>query len=118
MESDGTNLQRLTDQGYAVSPNWSPNGQFLTLSWMRKYGGGEPGSNDLYLMDIASKQWVQLTHDAGRNDFPCWSPDGRHIVFQSHRTGSDQIFSMLADGSNVKQLTFKGANTQPNWSWK
>jgi TolB protein len=118
MEADGTNLQRVTDQGYAVSPNWSPNGQFLTFSWMRKYGPGEPGSNDLYLMDVASKQWVQLTHDAGRNDFPCWSPDGRHIVFQSHRSGTDQIWTMLADGSNVKQLTFKGDNTQPNWSWK
>src|SRR6266446_264097 len=118
MEADGTNVQRLTDQGYAVSPNWAPNGQFLTFSWMRKYGPGEPGSNDLYLMDIASKQWVQLTHDAGRNDSPCWSPDGRHIVFQSHRTGTDQIFSMLADGTNVKKLTFNGNNSQPNWSWK
>jgi TolB protein len=70
MEADGTNVQRLTDQGYAVSPNWSPNGQFLTFSWMRKYGPGEPGSNDLYLMDVASKQWVQLTHDAGATIFP------------------------------------------------
>jgi len=118
MEADGTNVQRLTDQGYAVSPNWSPNGQFLTFSWMRKYGPGEPGSNDVYLMDIASKQWVQLTHDAGRNDSPCWSPDGRHIVFQSHRTGTDQIYSMLADGTHVKQLTSSGNNSQPNWSWK
>jgi len=25
---------------------------------------------------------------------------------------------MLADGSNAKQLTFSGKNTQPNWSWK
>jgi hypothetical protein len=25
---------------------------------------------------------------------------------------------MLADGTNVKQLTFTGSNTQPNWSWK
>lgn len=118
MEADGTNVTRITDQGYAVSPNWSPNGQFLTFSWMRKYGPGEPGGNDIYLMDIASKQFVQLTHDAGRNDFPCWSPDGRHIVFQSHRTGSDQIWSMLADGTNVKQLTFTGSNSQANWSWK
>ena len=31
MEADGTNLQRLTDQGYAVSPNWAPNGQFLSF---------------------------------------------------------------------------------------
>jgi len=118
MEADGTNVQRITDQGYAVSPTWSPNGQFLALAWTRHYGPGEPGAEDLYLMDVASKQWVQLTHDGGRNDFPSWSPDGRHIVFQSSRSGSEQIWSMLADGSNVKQLTFSGKNTQPNWSWK
>lgn len=118
MEGDGTNVQRVTDQGYAVSPSWSPNGQFLTFSWFRKYGAGAPGANDIYLMDIASKQWVQLTHDGGRNDFPSWSPDGRHIVFQSSRSGSEQIWSMLADGTKVQQLTFSGRNTQPNWSWK
>jgi TolB protein len=118
MEGDGTNLQRMTDQGYAVSPTWSPNGQFLAFSWMRKYGPGEPGSNDLYLMDIASKQWVQLTHDSNRNDFPSWSPDGRHIVFQSNRTGSEQVWTMLADGTKLQQLTFAGHNSQPNWSWK
>jgi len=118
MEADGTNVQRMTDQGYAVSPSWAPNGQFLTFSWMRKYGPGAPGSNDIYLMDIASKQWVQLTHDGGRNDYPSWSPDGRHIVFQSSRSGSEQIWTMLADGTKVQQLTFTGHNTQPNWSWK
>ena len=118
MEADGTNQQRMTDQGYAVSPNWSPNGQFLTFAWVRKYGPGDPGALDLYLMDIASKQWVQLTHDGGKNDFPSWSPDGRHIVFQSNRSGSLQIWSMLADGTKIQQLTFTGRNTQPNWSWK
>ncbi|HEV3205374.1 MAG TPA: Tol-Pal system beta propeller repeat protein TolB [Terriglobales bacterium] len=117
-EADGTNLQRLTDQGYAVSPAWSPNGQFLVISWMRHYGPGAPGAQDIYIMDIASKQWVQLTHDGGRNDFPYWSPDGRHIIFQSSRSGSLQIWTMLADGTNQKQLTFAGSNSQPNWSWK
>lgn len=118
MESDGTNVQRLTDQGYAVSPAWHPNGQYLAFSWIRHYGPGAPGADDIYLMDIASKQWVQLTHDGGRNDFPSWSPDGRHIVFQSSRSGSEQIWTMLADGTHQQQLTFTGSNTQPNWSWK
>jgi len=118
MESDGTNQQRVTDQGYAVSPSWAPNGQFLVFAWVRKYGPGEPGSSDIYLMDIASKQWVQLTHDGGHNDFPSWSPDNRHIVFQSNRSGSLQLWSMLADGTKVQQLTFSGRNTEPNWTWK
>ncbi len=118
MEADGTNVQRLTDQGYAVSPAWSPNGQFLAFSWMRKYGPGEPGAQDIYIMDIASKRWVQLTHDGGRNDFPSWSPDGRHLIFQSSRSGGEQIWTMLADGSKQKQLTTSGSNSQPNWSWK
>ncbi len=118
MDSDGTNLQRMTDGGYAVSPSWSPNGQFLAFAWNRKYGPGAPGAQDIYIMDIASRQWVQLTHDGGRNDFPCWSPDGRHIVFQSSRSGREQIWTMLADGSRQQPLTTSGGNTQPNWSWK
>jgi TolB protein len=118
MEIDGTNPQRMTDQGYAVSPSWSPNGQFLAFSWLRKYGPGAPGARDIYVMDVASRQWVQLTHDGGANDFPSWAPDGRHIVFQSSRSGSEQIWSMLADGSQQKQLTFLGTNSQPNWSFK
>ena len=118
MGSDGTNVQQVTDTGYAVSPSWSPNGQFLAFSWMRHYGPGAPGSEDIYIMDIVSKQWVQLTHDGGRNDFPSWSPDGRHIVFQSNRSGSLQIWSMLADGTNQKQLTSSSSNSEPDWSWK
>jgi TolB protein len=118
MQADGTNPQRLTDQGYAVSPSWSPNGYFLALSWFRKYGPGAPGARDIYVMDPATQQWVQLTHDGGANDFPSWSPDNRHIVFQSSRSGSEQIWTMLADGSQQKQLTFSGTNSQPNWSFR
>jgi TolB protein len=118
MEGDGTNVQRLTDEGYAVSPSWSPNGQFLTFSWIRHYGPGAPGGDDIYLMDLASKRWVQMTHGGGRNDFPYWSPDGRHIIYQSTKSGSEQIWTMLADGTKQKQLTFTGSNSQPNWSWK
>lgn len=118
MDVDGSNVQRVTDQGYAVSPSWSPNGLLLAFSWVRHYGPGVLGGSDIYVMDIASRQIVQLTHDGGRNDFPSWSPDGRHIVFQSNRSGSEQIWSVLADGTHLQQLTHQGRNTQPNWSYR
>ena len=118
MDQDGANVQRMTDSGYAISPSWAPNGGLLTFAWNRKYGPGDPGGQDIYVMDIASKRWLQATHEAGNNDFPSWSPDGRHIVFQrqiGHRT---QIWTMLSDGTDQHQLTSSGDNSMPNWSWK
>jgi len=118
IDQDGANVQRLTDGGYAISPSWSPSGQFLTFSWNRKYGPGAPGGQDIYVMDIASKRWLQLTHEAGSNDFPSWAPDNRHIVFERAIGGRSQIWTMLADGTEQHQLTQTGNNFMPNWSWK
>ena len=118
MDQDGSNVRRMTDGGYAVSPSWSPSGQFLTFSWNRKYGPGAPGGQDIYVMDIASMRWEQLTHDAGSNDFPSWSPDGRHIVFEREIGGHTQIWTMLADGTQQHELTGTSNNYMPNWSWK
>ncbi|MBZ5503624.1 MAG: translocation protein TolB [Acidobacteriia bacterium] len=111
--SDGTNAQKidLPDMGYVVDPSWSPNGQLLAFSWRRP-----SGNYDIYVMDIVSRQLVELTRDEGRNERPSWAPDGRHLVFESTRTGTRQIWSMLADGSQPHQLTSDGQNESPNWS--
>ncbi len=118
MDQDGSNVHRMTDGGYAVSPSWSSSGQFLTFSWNRKYGPGAPGGQDIYVMDVASMRWEQLTHSAGSNDYPSWSPDGRHIVFERRTGGRTQIWTMLADGTDQHELTSTGSNFMPNWSWK
>jgi TolB protein len=113
MNADGSNIERLAvpDMGYVIDPAWSPNGQLLAFSWRRP-----SGNYDIYVMDVATRQIVELTRDAGRNERPSWAPDGRHIVFESTRTGTRQIWTMLADGSQVRQLTTQGHNESPNWS--
>ena len=111
--SDGSNVQKIDmpDMGYVIDPAWSPNGQLLAFSWRRP-----SGNYDIYVMDIVTHQLAELTKDEARNERPSWAPDGRHIVFESTRTGSRQIWSMLADGSMPHQLTFQGENESPNWS--
>jgi TolB protein len=78
----------------------------------------ETGTYDIYVMEIANPEGriIQLTHDAGRNEHPTWSPDGRHIAFESTRGGSRQVWTMLANGQNPKQLTKAGENWNANWS--
>lgn len=120
MDADGSGVQRMTDGGYATSPSWSPNGQFIAYAWDRKYGPGAPGGQDIYVMEIATKRWIQLTHDIGRCDFPSWSPDGRHLVFANSpdgRADHTRIMTMLADGTGKKALTSSGGD-MPNWSWR
>ena len=120
MDADGSNVTRMTDGGYATSVSWSPNGQFLTFAWNRKYGPGAPGGQDIYIMEVSTRRWIQLTHDSGHNDFPSWSPDGRHIVYASSPDGHmehTRIWSMLADGTLQRALSTPGGD-MPNWSWK
>jgi TolB protein len=113
MNSDGTSSAKLDlpDMGYVIDPAWSPNGQFLAFSWRRP-----SGNYDIYVMDVASRRIIELTRDAGRNERPSWAPDGRHLVFESTRGGTRQIWTMLADGSQAHQLTTQGHNESPNWS--
>jgi TolB protein len=113
MNIDGTDQQKieLQDAGYLSDPAWSPNGELLAFSWQRPNG-----NYDIYAMSIIDHKLVQLTRDESRNERPSWAPDGRHIVFASTRTGNWQIWSMLADGTQARQLTTQGTNQSPNWS--
>ena len=114
MSIDGSNPVRLTSgEGDVANPAWSPDGQFITFCWTR---GFAPGNYNIFIMDAASGKYSQLTHGAGVNENPVFAPDGRHLVFASNRHGSLQIYTMLADGNNVRQLTTQGRNEKPVWS--
>ena len=113
MNMDGADVERLTSgEGEASNPSWNPDGQHLAFSWTQGYA---TGNFNIFVMDVASRSYIQLTHSEGRNENPSWAPDGKHLVFMSTRTGSPQIWTMLADGTSVKQLTSRGGNWTPVW---
>lgn len=113
MTADGVGVQRVTNgEGEASNPSWNPDGQHIAFAWS---GGYAKGDFNIFVMTFGSPAYVQLTHSQGKNENPVWAPDGKHLVFQSTRTGKPQIYTMLADGSQVTQLTREGTNTAPVW---
>lgn len=114
MDLDGANVRKLSPGGGdAVQPAWDPQGQNIAFSWTR---GFEPGNYNIFLMNVATQELVQLTHGAGRNEHPYFSPSGTHLVFSSNRSGGTQIWTMRADGSQLRKLTSQGQNEGPMWA--
>ena len=66
---------------------------------------------ELYSLDMATKQFRRLTNDAARNLFAAWSPDGSQIAYMSDYT----LWIMNADGSNKRQI-FAGEARDLDWS--
>jgi TolB protein len=114
MNIDGSDVERVSNgEGYVANPAWNPNGQLIAFAWTK---GFEPGSYNIFIMDIADKKPNQLTSNSGKNENPWWAPDGAHLVYQSTHGRSTQIYTMLADGTHSQQLTTHGNNTQPVWA--
>lgn len=113
MNSDGTGIERLTPgEGEASNPSWNPDGQHIAFSWTRGFAAG---NWNVFTMDVVSRSPLQLTHSEGRNENPVWAPDGNHLAFMSTRAGGKQIWTMLANGTEVHQLTTLGHNEAPIW---
>jgi TolB protein len=113
MNMDGGDLERLTPGiGEASNPSWNPDGEHIAFAWTQ---GFMQGAFNIFTMSVASKEYVQLTHGDGKNENPSWAPDGVHIAFAKTRRGSHQIFTMLADGTQLQQLTTVGQNENPVW---
>ena len=113
MNISGADIERVTDgTGEASNPSWHPNGQFMAFSWTRGFAAG---AWNVFVMNLATHRYNQLTHGEGKNENPDWAPDGKHIVFGRKVGRQSQIYSMLADGTDVRQLTTAGSNNRPVW---
>jgi Tol biopolymer transport system component len=97
------NIHRvLTDASYlAFGGRWSPDGK--QVAFMARQSGGQ--AINIYRIDAAGGEPVNLTQSNSNNGFPQWSPDGSKIAFISDRDGNLEIYVMNADGKHLTNLT-------------
>lgn len=81
------------------------------------------GDPEIYAVDADGSGLERLTRNAGLDDAPAWSPDGRQLAFVSDRDGTPNIYTMAADGSSVirrtagvSTITIYGGAHDPAWS--
>ena len=90
--------------------NFSRDGQWVT------YVSFPDGA--LWRSRIDGSNRLQLTPAPMQASSPCWSPDGKQIVFQGGTAGKfDEIYVVSAEGGTPEPL-FKEQRTRlrPNWS--
>lgn len=98
--------------GISFAPRFNHDGSRMLMSVAN---GGVTTINEL---EIRSRAMRKLTHSTGGIDTsPSYAPDGHAIVFTSDRGGSQQIYTMDANGGNVKRISFgQGLYSTPVWS--
>jgi TolB protein len=112
MAADGSGLRRLpVPESYVDRPTWSP-APYNEIAYTARVGGGF----DIHVHDLSTGQTRSVTSGEGSNESPVYSGNGRHIAFQSTRSGRAQIFTIGRDGKGLKQITRDGSNQTPAWS--
>jgi dipeptidyl aminopeptidase/acylaminoacyl peptidase len=75
-------LVRLTEGDYHHSePAWSPDGKFIVVCSDRAEDRDANLTQDLWLIDPATKEARCLTDGSADVSSPAWSPDGRAIAY-------------------------------------
>lgn len=107
---EGGEPRLVTPKEPSFLHGWSPDGKELAYCAFRDHGKGF--EIDIHTISVEGGEETQLTANAGFNDGPEYSPDGKHIWFISTRSGLMQCWRMNRDGSEQTQMTFHARN---NW---
>lgn len=82
------------------TPRWSKDGRHVAYSvWT--YGG----YRDIRLVDVATGQYREITKDRAIDGSPCFSPDGKWLLFHSDRTGISNIYASEIATGRLMQVT-------------
>jgi dipeptidyl aminopeptidase/acylaminoacyl peptidase len=87
-------------------PTWGSSlPQVFGLPGRFAFSSDRDGDFEIYTMDPDRTNLIRLTHEAGDDVSPLWSPDGRRIAFVSYRDGEANLYLVASDGSALTRLT-------------
>src|SRR6516165_7484723 len=86
-------------------PQISPDGKLVVYVLTTVDLDGNKTSSILWLADIEKGEQRQLTNTTKKDRHPRWSPHGQHILFESNRSGDNQLWIIALDGGEARQLT-------------
>ena len=117
IDADGKNQFRLSPTpGFDATPSWSPDGKQIIYTRVTAFMvAGQVPTTEIHVINAdGSGDYIILpgTHFSVE---PRWSVNNQ-VVFMSLMNGSQQIFTMDADGTHIKQLSSEGSNGDPAWS--
>jgi len=121
MNSDGTNVQRLTTNNKTYSfgeLSWSPDSHELVFSIITYISNTTPVSV-IGALDLEDTNVVILTSPSGvAQSSPAWSPDQRNIMYLDKIAGSNNIHIINGDGTGNRALLVDslGSITTAAWS--
>jgi len=98
-------------------PAWSPDSKKIAFYSNRtSFSDTNDEQYQIFVIDVATREVSQLTHDTNANRNPNWSPDGRRMLYSVEANGKTDIWIMDADGMNQRNLTPDDANDyHPKW---
>ena len=72
-------------------------------------------NQDIWLLD--GTRTSRFTVDAGFEQCPVWSPDGRYIVFDSNRAGTRDLYLRSANGAGEERTAVTSTNDKVVTDW-
>jgi Tol biopolymer transport system component len=116
-DRSGNGIGKLGDPVHQFNIRLSPDGTKVAAEIYDRQVGHIYFESDIWLYDVSRGVKSRLTSGPGSARSPCWSPDGKHIIFSSDRKGHYDLYEKAVDGGGSEELVFESQIAKYCQSW-